>query len=210
MTDMRKIGIAIALLALASAVLVFLATERIGQAAKSADQSREATFQTYRLAQSIKARIQAYELTINEYYSTALDLQEYQSRTQAIRKDIEREVNELAQLETGNAVAATDLKAALHEIESMRQELETALSGEHKDWDQAREVLYKLNVVSERAAQPSDVIAEAASKQSLDQGEVWRMQQSQARLELYIAMVLALVSGVLAVVPMFRKSAAGA
>lgn len=195
----------LAILAAVSAGLVFQANEHLNMAGKAASESREATFHTYRIAQTIKSLIHGYELTINEYYSTALKYPDYQKKSAEFKLAIGSELAALERLKTGDADTVADLKAALAEIESMRVELESALARDNRDWDLAREALYKLTVVSVRAAQPSELLASAAAEQAVALDAVWRDQQSQALMKMRIALLLVLGVGVLAGVAVFRR-----
>jgi hypothetical protein len=200
----------VAVIALAAASLVYLANDRMGMAGKAAAEAREATLHTYRVAQSLKSLIHGYELTINEYYSTVLELPNYQKQAAEFKAEIDGELATLAKLNTGDATAVADLNAAFKEIETLRLELEGALSGENKNWDLAREALYKLNVVSVRAVQPADRIARIAGEQAVEMDTAWQDHQSQALRIMQIAMLLALVAGVLSIVAAFRGGQAPA
>lgn len=200
----------VAVIALATASLVYLANDRMGKAGQTAAEAREATLHTYRVAQSLKSLIHGYELVINEYYSTVLELPNYQKKAAETKTAIDGELAALAKLNTGDATAVADLNAALKEIEALRLELEVALSGEDKNWDLAREALYKLNVVAVRAVQPADRIARIAGEQSVAMDAAWQDQQSQALGIMQIAMLLALVAGVLSGVAVFRGGQAPA
>jgi hypothetical protein len=194
----------VAVILIAAASLVYLASDRMGMAGKAAAEAREATLQTYRAAQALKSLIHGYELAINEYYSTALKLPAYQKKAAEFKAAIDSELATLEKLNAGDVTAVAELKAALGEIEVLRLELEGALSEENKDWELAREALYKLTVVSVRAAQPSELIARVAGARAVAMDGVWRDQQSQALREMQIAMMLALGAGALTLVGAFR------
>lgn len=194
----------VALFALVSAGLVYQAKGHLNMADKAASEAREATFHTYRIAQTIKTLIHGYELSINEYYSTALKFPDYQKKSAEFKQAIQSEMSDLERLKTGDAKTMADLKAALDEIEGMRVELEGALASENRDWDLAREALYKLTVVSVRVAQPSEQLASFAAEQAVALDAVWRDQQSQAQMKMRIALILALIVGVLVGLAAFR------
>lgn len=200
----RTGGVVVALIMLAAAGLTYSASERIYQAGMSASQARGATLQTYRIAQSIKSLVYGYQLTINEYYSTVLEYSDYQKKSSQQKEAIDKEMAALEKLETGDATAVGDLKTALQEIEGLRLELESALAGPDKNWDLAREALYKLNVVSVRAVQPADRIARIAGESSETMGATWEGQQSQGLVVLRIVMPLLLLTAIFAAVAAFR------
>ena len=180
-----KLGIrtgasAVAVIVMASASLVYLASDRMGMAGKAAAEAREATLQTYRAGQALKSLIHGYELTFNEYYSTALKLPAYQKKAAEFKAAIDSELATLEKLNSGDATAVAELKTALGEMEALRLELEGALSEENKDWDLAREALYKLTVVSISAAQPSELIARIAGERAVAMDTAFQNHQAQA------------------------------
>lgn len=195
---------------LAVLALAYLANDRMGMAGKAAAEAREATFQAYRTAQSLKSLIHGYELAINEYYSTVLEFPVYKEKADGFKAAIAGEMATLKKLDTGDATAIADLNAAFGEIEALRLELESALSGADKNWDLAREALYKLNVVSIRAVQPADRIARIAGKHAVDMDMAWQNHQSRALQSMQIIILLALAAGALAVAGILRGSQARA
>jgi hypothetical protein len=195
----------VALLAAVSAGLVYQANVHLNTADKALSEAREATFHTYRIAQTIKSLIHGYELSINEYYSTALSYPSYQKKSVEFKLAMQAELSDLERLKAGDADTVADLKETLGEMENMRVELEGALASENKNWDLAREALYKLTLVSVRAAQPSDLLANVAEKRAIAMGAVWSDQQSQALLKMRIALLLVLGAGVLAILAVFRS-----
>lgn len=206
----RTSATVVAVIALATAGLVYLANDRMSEAGQTAAEAREATLHTYRVAQSLKSLIHGYELVINEYYSTVLEFPNYRKKAAETKTAIDGELAALAKLNIGDATAVADLNAAFKEIEALRLELEAALSGEEKNWDLAREALYKLNVVAVRAVQPADRIARIAAEQSVAMDAAWQNQQSQALRIMQIAMLLAVAAGVLSGIAVFRGGEAPA
>lgn len=200
----------VAVIAMAAASLVYVAGDRLGMAGRAATDAREATLHTYRVAQALKSLVHGYELAINEYYSTALRLPAYQKKAGEFKAAIDSELATLEKLNTGDVRAIAELKVALGEIEVLRLELEGALSEEDKDWDLAREALYKLTVVSVSATQPSELIARVAGERAVAMDAAWQDHQSQALREMQIAMMLALVAGALTLVGGFRAGKAPA
>lgn len=204
MSGLRYGAALLAVLAFVSAGFAYQANQRLTAATEAAVESREATFHTYRIAQMIQSLIHGYVLTINEYYSTALKYPDYAEKAGQFKVAIDRELLALENLKTGDAGTVAALKEALREVEGMRVELERALASEDRDWDLAREALYKLTVVSVRATQPSELLASVAEQKAGAQDAVMSEQQSQAQVAMRIALLLALGAGVLATVGFFR------
>lgn len=178
--------------------LVYLAVECIGLAVGAGTESREASLHTYRSAQALKSLIHGYELTINEYYSTVLEFPEYQKKAVGLKASIDGELAALERLNTRPETEVAKLNADMKEIEKLRFELEGALSGVNKDWDLAREALYKLNLVSLQAVQSPDIIARVAEEQAVALDAVWQGYQSQALQFLHVTMIVALLAAALA------------
>lgn len=195
---------------LAVLALAYLSNDRMGMAGKAAAEAREATLQTYRAAQALKSLIHGYELAINEYYSTVLEFPVYKKKADGFKTAIAGEMATLRKLNIGDATAIADLDAAFGEIEVLRLELDSALSGADRNWDLAREALYKLNVVSIRAVQPADRIARIAGEHAVNMDMVWQDHQSRALRSMQIIMLLALAAGALAVVGVLRGGRAPA
>lgn len=206
-----RAGAAVAVIILMAAITsIYLASERVGMAGQAATEARAATLHTYRAAQSIKSLIHGYELTINEYYSTVLELPKYQQQAAGFRAKIDTELEALTRRNTNPATAVAELNESFTQIEVLRQELEGALGGENKDWDLAREVLYKLNLVSLQAVQSPDIIARVAEQHAAAMDVAWRDHQSQALWQMRLAMMLVLVAGILILVGAFRAGRASA
>ena len=178
--------------------LVYTATNRIDMAAAAGVESRAASLHTYRSAQVLKSLIHGYELAINEYYSTVLEYPDYQRKVEGFKASID---NELAALEKRNTRPETEvarLKSSIKEMEGLRLELEGALAGDSKDWDLAREVLYKINLVSIQTVQSPDIIARVAEEQALAMDAALKDSQIQAQTFLYSALGAAIFAVVLA------------
>lgn len=197
-----------ALIMLVVAGLLYLASDRMYSAGMSASESRVAMLQTYRIAQSLKSLIHGYELSINEYYSTVLEFPVYQKKVAEQKESIDRELAELGKLQTGDATAVGDLKSALQEMESLRLELEAALNRSDRDWDLAREALFKLNVVSVRAAQPADRIARISGEHAIGLDKAWLEEQDEALVMLRGALPLVLIAAIGLLVGAFRQKVA--
>lgn len=190
----------IAIVVLIAAGLMYSASDRLSMAGKAAAGAREATLHSYRIAQALKSLANGYELAVNEYYSTVLELPVYQRKVADHQSAIERELAMLAKLGTGDAYAVAELNRAFNEMKTFRIELEGALSATQKDWDGAREALFKLNVVSVRAIQQADILARIADERAVALDHGWQEHQSQALAVLRYAIATALVAAILAAI----------
>ncbi|OFZ95032.1 MAG: hypothetical protein A2Z44_11200 [Betaproteobacteria bacterium RBG_19FT_COMBO_58_11] len=191
----RTLSAMAAILALIAAGLSYWAGEQISMAGKKGGDAREATFQSYRIAQSLKSLAAGYELTMNEFYSTVLEFPAYQKKSAAQKTAIERELAALATLQEGGAATAAELTRLYKEMDSFRLGLEGAMTSTDKDWDRAREALFKLNVLSVQAIHQADLLGQGAGERATAMDMGWQAHQSQALLLLRIAAILALVTG---------------
>ena len=193
----RIVAVVAALLVLTVAGLTYSAGDQARVADAGAQNARAASLQSYRIAQSLKALAAGYELTLNEYYSTVLEFSAYQKKATEQKTAIQRELVALAALPDGDAQAAVEITRLYTEIDSYRAVLEKALAAESgKDWDGAREALYKLNVLSVQAIHRADVLGKLA----LDRAEVlekrWQADGAQAQLMLNAATLLSVLIAV--------------
>jgi hypothetical protein len=193
----RTLGAAGAIIVLAVAGLLYSASDRMSMAGRAAADSREATLQAYRIAQSLKSLANGYELAMNEYYSTVLEFSGYQKKATEQKAAIDRELAALATLKDGDTTGGAELNRSFREMETYRLALESAMSGADKDWDGAREALYKLNLLSVRTIQQADTLARVADERAQALDKDWLAHQSQALDSLRVAMVLALATAVL-------------
>lgn len=206
----RIVAVAGTLLAVAAAVLIQSASERLGSASAAASEAREATLHSYRIAQSLKSLSNGYELAMNEYYSTVLEFPVYRQKAAEHQAAIERELATLQQLRASDANAVAELTRAFKEMETFRIALEGALSAADKDWDGAREALFKVNVVSVRAIQQADVLARVADERAMTLDRDWQDHQSKALGMLRLAMAAAIAAAVLTGLCLWRRSRAEA
>ena len=188
-----------AIVALVVAGLSFWAGQQISMVGKTADAAREATFKSYRIAQSLKALAAGYELSMNEFYSTTLAFPAYREKAAAQKQAIERELAGLSNMGKGDAATVAELTQRFSEMERFRQELENALNGDEQDWDRAREALFKLNVLSVQAIQQADFLGRSASERAVSLDSSLQAQQSQSILLLNVTTALAVFVGVLLV-----------
>lgn len=185
-----------AIIALIAAGLSFWAGEEIVKVGKAGEEARDATFKSYRVAQSLKSLAAEYELTMNEFYSTVLEYPAYQKKSLAQRASIERELAALAALPEGGAATAADMMRVYKEMDSFRLSLEGAMTSADKDWDRAREALFKMNVLSTQATHQADLLGQSASDHAnaLDMGG--QSNRSQALFLLRLTTALAALAGI--------------
>ena len=188
-----------AVVALLVAGLSFWAGQQISVAGKTADAARETTFQSYRIAQSLKALAAGYELTMNEFYSTVLTYPVYQKKSAAQKAAIELELAALNNLHEGDTATVAEIAKRFKEMEGFRQELDGAMTSDVQDWDRAREALFKLNVLSVQVIQQADFLGHSASERATALDTSWQAQQSRAILLLNVTTALAVLVGVMLV-----------
>lgn len=201
----RTVSAIAAIIALIAAGSAYWAGEQISMAGKEGGDAREATFKSYRIAQSLKSLAAGYELTMNEFYSTVLEFPAYQKKSAEQKAAIERELAALAALQEGGATTAAELMRLYKEMDSFRLSLEGAMNSAEKDWDRAREALFKMNVLSTQAIHQADLLGQGANERATGLDKSWQTYQSQALLLLRIAAILALLSGIMALVGAIRS-----
>lgn len=200
---MRTVGVVITVTLLITAGLLFHTGDNLNMASKVAGGAREATLHSYRIAQALKSLSSGYELAVNEYYSTVLDFPVYQRKATEHQAAIERELLTLEKLGTGDAKAVAEMKRAFSEMQVFRKAVETALSAKEKDWDGAREALFKLNLVSIYAIQQADTLSHIAEENAASLDQSWQMQQTQALSLLRSAMLAVLVAAMMVAMSAF-------
>ncbi len=189
-------GIA-ALIILTVAGLVYRAGDQMRIADVGAQTAREASLQSYRVAQSLKALTAGYELTLNEYYSTVLDFPAYEKKAAEQKAALAHELATLSTLPDGDDKAVSEISRLYKEIDTYRLDLEKALSATGgPEWDRAREALYKVNVLSVQAIHRADELGKFANDRALTLDKSWQASGSQAVLLLRAATILALIAGV--------------
>ncbi|MBT9613567.1 MAG: hypothetical protein IV108_09930 [Burkholderiales bacterium] len=193
--SIRTVSAMAALIALIAAGLSYWAGEQIIMAGKGGGDAREATFKSYRITQSLKSLAAGYELTMNEFYSTVLAFPAYQKKSAAQRIAIERELAALATLQEGGAATVAELTRLYKEMDSFRLGLESAMTSADKDWDRAREALFKMNVLSTQAIHQADSLGQSASERATALDMHWQTYQSHSLLLLRITTALALLAG---------------
>ena len=204
--SIRTISTMAALITLSAAGLSYWAGEQINLAGKEGGDAREATFKSYRAAQSLKAQTAGYELTMNEFYSTVLEFPAYQKKSSEQRTTIDRELAALATLQEGGVAAATELTRLYKEMDSFRLGLETAMTGAEKDWDRAREALFKLNVLSTQAIRQADLLGQGANERATALDMRWLAYQQQSLLLLRIVMALTALAGIMLLIGAWRSN----
>ncbi len=201
----RTISTIAAIVALTAAGLSFWAGEQISLAGKEGSNARAATFQSYRAAHALKSLAAGYELTMNEFYSTVLEFPAYQKKSSAQKSAIDGELVVLATLQQDGAATAAEFTRLYKDMNGFRQILESAMTSAEKDWDRAREALFKMNVLSSQAIYQADLLSQSASERAAALDTSWQLHQSQALLFSRLAAALAVIAGAIAMVGAFRK-----
>ena len=186
-----------ALNTLSAAGLSYWAGEQINLAGKESGDAREATFKSYRAAQSLKALTAGYELTMNEFYSTVLEFPAYQKKSTEQRTTIERELVTLATLQDGGVTTSAEITRIYKEMDSFRLGLEAAMTSAEKDWDRAREALFKLNVLSTQAIRQADLLGQSTNERATALDMRWLAYQQQSLTLLRVVMALTALAGII-------------
>ena len=208
--SIRTVSAMAAIIALIAAGLSYWAGEQINMAGIEGGDAREATFKSYRIAQSMKSLAAGYELTMNEFYSTVLEFPAYQKKSAEQKASIERELAALAALQEGGAATAAELTRLYKEMDSFRLGLEGAMTSADKDWDRAREALFKMNVLSTQAIHQADLLGQSANERAAALDMSGQAFQSQALLLLRITTALTLLAGVMLLFGTIRAGGAHA
>ena len=204
--SIRTLSVLAALITLSAAGLSYWAGEQINLAGKENVEAREATFKSYRAAQSLKALTAGYELTMNEFYSTVLEFPAYQKKSSEQRTAIERELATLATLQDGGVATATELTRLYKEMDSFRLGLETAMTRAEKDWDRAREALFKLNVLSTQAIRQADLLGQSTNERATALDMRWQAYQQQSLTLLRVVMALTALAGIMLLIGAWRSN----
>lgn len=206
----RGLSATVGIIALIAAGLSYWAGEQLSMASKEGGETRDVTFKSYRIAQSLKSLAAGYELTMNEFYSTVLEFPAYQKKSAAQRAAIDAELATLATMQDGGAATAAQLTQLYKEIDGFRLALEGAMTSTEKDWDQAREALFKMNVLSVRAIHLADLLGKNAHERATTLEMSGQAYQSQALLLLRIVAALALGAGIAILIGSTRMGRADA
>ena len=204
--SIRTLSVLAAIITLSAAGLSYWAGEQINLAGKENGEAREATFKSYRAAQSLKALTAGYELTMNEFYSTVLEFPAYQKKSTEQRTAIERELATLATLQDGGVATATELTRLYKEMDSFRLGLETAMTSADKDWDRAREALFKLNVLSTQAIRQADLLGQSTNERATALDIRWQAYQQQSLTLLRVVMALTALAGIMLLIGAWRSN----
>ena len=204
--SIRTLSALAALITLSAAGLSYWAGEQVSLAGKESGDAREATFKSYRAAQSLKALTAGYELTMNEFYSTVLEFPAYQKKSTEQRTTIERELATLATLQDGGVATAAELTRLYKEMDSFRLGLERAMTSAEKDWDRAREALFKLNVLSTQAIRQADLLGQSTNERATALDMRWQAYQQQSLTLLRVVMALTALAGIMLLIGAWRSN----
>ena len=180
-------------LALLGTVLVlsglawFHGNQTVQQTAALKQAPRTALQISYRL----QAQTVAYELALNEYYSTVIDKGRYQEKVRLIQQAIEADLGQLVALPGPEYLQrGKRIQEIINEAEKFRRALDQALDERQRDWDAAREALYKINILSTQAIEVAVQLTQAASEQEAGIESMLAQQHRQSLNMLAIALVL--------------------
>lgn len=187
---MRTLAGICLMLALAISGLVYVAGDRLQTSGLASKAALSASLDAYRHAQALKAHAASYELTMNEFYSTVLEYPSYQKKFSEQKAAIDRELSMLGSSED-SAPAVKALSRIYREMDTFRMALESALTASDKDWDGAREALYKLNVLSVQAIAQADLLAQLSQDRAKRLEQRWQTELSQTTSMLYLTTVIA-------------------
>ena len=194
--SIRTLSGALGLLAFVAAGLSYWAGEQVGMSTQESGVARDATFKSYRIAQALKSITAGYELTMNEFYSTVLTFPAYQKKVMEHKAALDQNLAALASMQEGEAASAAELTKIYSEMNQFRVSLEAAMTTTEKDWDGAREALFKMNVLSTRAIYQADLLGHSASERATTLDTRWQSYQAQALRYLRLAAALSLALGV--------------
>lgn len=203
---LRTLAISSGILTLLVGGLVYIAGDRLHSAGGEGNAALAASLDGYRHAQALKAQAAGYELTMNEFYSTVLDAPAYQKKVLQQKTAIEQELVALAGTERDGKTVA-ELHRIYKDMEGFRQGLESALSGADKDWDRAREALFKLNLLSIQAIQQAEVLAQVSRDQAVNLDKTWQSGLTQALTLLNLALGVVFLAAVSLALGVFRRGA---
>lgn len=195
------------LLSFAMLILVVIANINL----KSLDKAATELTSTNRSASLLSLRLQAltidFELTLNEYYSTVIDQRLYLDKSASLRRSIDADLVRLNTLpEREYTLASEELKQLMNEIEKYRSLLDKAMGVSDRDWDAAREALFKINILSIQAIKVASETAKFSEKRGENLSSTVFAEQQDIQLLLYAAIILALMQSLIAGGLLLRKA----
>ena len=161
----RPIPFVALLLSCAILAITLMAQSRLN----SLDKATTELTGTNRDASLLALRLQAltvnFELTLNEYYSTVIEEKRYLEKSSNQRQAIDAELTRLNALrESEYTQASNELKNLMRDIENYRIQLDKAMVASDRDWDAAREALFKINILSTQAINLASEIAKFSER----------------------------------------------
>lgn len=197
----RFLSLASLLTALAVLILAGLTWRNLDEASSQNASLRKTAQSASQLTYRLQALTTAYELTLNEYYSTVIDETRYREKVVQLLHAIESDIARLAKLDAReNQLTSNELTQQLAEMEKRRTQLNQAMLEPTRDWDVAREALFKINILSTQAIETAAKAASASDEkiQMLDQNLNERHQQLRDQLIALLALagLLSALTGV--------------
>jgi hypothetical protein len=179
--------------------LCFAALQKPDLAAKSSEEISLTSLESNRLVHRLQSLTIAYELTINEYYSTVINLARYKEKSSALRLAIDSELAKLAKLPgSGNINAAKEIQRLTAEIDTFRISFDRALDENNQDWDAARESLFKINILSAQAIELAAKLAESSKERTILLNETLHGYHQNIMMILIAAIASTLLLGIFA------------
>lgn len=165
---------------------------------------------TNRNASLLVLRLQAltvnFELTLNEYYATVIDEKRYLEKSLNLRQAIDTELSRLSALpELDYTQASNELKNLMSDIEKHRSQLDKAMVASDRDWDAAREALFKINILSTQAIKIASEITKSSEARGEQLGLTVLAEQQGIQMLLYWSAVIALIMSLMAGAQLLRK-----
>lgn len=186
--------------------LSMFALQNIGQATQHADELRHSPRIAVQLSYRLQSLTTAYELVLNEYYSTVIDEKRYHTKVSTLQQLIDGDVATLGALSKPEyAAAGHEIRRSLGEIEKFRQRLDKAMQEGSRDWDAAREALFKVNILSTQAIEVASRVAKASAEHGTALETSIAQLQQQAKWFMIAAAIMAGLLGVLSVSPFLRR-----
>jgi len=202
----RPIPFVALLLSFAILAITLIAQNRLN----SLDMAATALTSSNRNASLLLLRLQAltvnYELTLNEYYSTVIEEKRYLEKSSNLRQAIDTELTRLSALrEREYTQASNELRNLMDNIEKHRSQLDEAMLANNRDWDAAREALFKINILSTQAINIASEIAKFSEARGEQLGSTVLAEQKGIQILFYWSIAIALILSLIAGAQLLRK-----
>jgi hypothetical protein len=205
-TQIRILSSAQLLLGLLVLSLSMFALQNIGQATQHADELRHSPRIAVQLSYRLQSLTTAYELVLNEYYSTVIDETRYRTKLGSLQLSIDSDIATLGALSKPEyAAAGHEIRRSIGDIEKYRQLLDKAMQEGSRDWDAAREALFKVNILSTQAIEVASRLAKASTEHGTALETSIAQLQQQAQWFMIAAAIAAGLLGVISLSPFLKR-----